>query len=195
VGVTKLQRVVLAALLCAVLVSGADIPRPAPEFAIRLTDGTDMLLSQQRGKVVCLLFILTTCPHCQKLVGTMSKLQTELGPRGLVTLAGATQDMPSLYIPDFIRDFKPTFPVGGADRDLAMQFMQHDPHYIFYNPTMSLIDRNGVIRAQFQGGDEIFNGDQEGKIRARIEPLLKEAASAKKAEPPGQPARAAPKKK
>jgi peroxiredoxin len=195
VGVTKLKRVVLAALLCAALASGADVPRPAPEFAIRLMDGTDMLLSQQRGKVVCLLFILTTCPHCQKLVGTMSKLQNELGPQGLVTMAGATQDMPSLYIPDFIRDFKPAFPVGGADRNLAMQFMQHDPHYIFYNPTMTLIDRSGVIRAQFQCGDEIFNGDQEKNIRARIEPLLKEAPGAKKTEPPGQPTRTAPNKK
>ena len=62
-------------------VEGADVPRPAPEFAVRMMDGKDMLLSQQRGKVVCLLFILTTCPHCQKLVGTMSKLQPELAPQ------------------------------------------------------------------------------------------------------------------
>ena len=142
-----------------------------------MMDGSDMLLSQQRGKVVCLLFILTTCPHCQKLVAAMSKLQPELGPRGLVTIAGAVQDMPSLLVPDFIRDFKPAFPVGGADRNLAMQFMQHDPKFIFYSPNVSLIDRKGVIRAQFQGGvDEIFNGDQEANFRAKIEPLLKEKA-------------------
>jgi peroxiredoxin len=168
---------------------GADIPRPAPDFAVRMMDGSDMLLSQQRGKVVCLLFILTTCPHCQKLVGTMSKLQTELGPRGLITIAGAVQDMPSLYIPDFIRDFKPTFPVGGADRNLAMQFMEHDPHYIFYSPSLTLIDRKGIIRGQYPGGDEIFNGDQAANLRAKIEPLLKEGAA------PGAIPSAAPKKK
>src|SRR5690242_20387512 len=100
VGVSDLYRTVIIravtiAAICALLAWGADVPRPAPEFAIRLMDGTDLLLSQQRGKVVCLMFILTTCPHCQKLVGTMSKLQPELGPRGLVTIAGATQDMPS----------------------------------------------------------------------------------------------------
>ncbi len=155
---------------------GADVPRPAPEFAVRMMDGTDMLLSQQRGKVVCLMFILTTCPHCQKLVGTMSKLQPELGPRGLVTIAAATQDMPTLYVPDFIRDFKPAFPVGFVDRNLAMEFMQHDPKYIFYNPCVTLIDRKGVIRGQFPGGDAIFDGDQEANFRAKIEPLLKEGA-------------------
>jgi len=169
------RAVVFAAVLTA-LSWGADVPRPAPEFAVRMMDGSDMLLSQQRGKVVCLMFILTTCPHCQKLVGVMSKLHKELAPRGLVTIAAATQDMPSLYVPDFIRDFKPTFPVGGCDRNLAMQFMQHDPKYIFYNPCVSLVDRKGIIRAQFPGGDEIFNGDQEASFRGKIEALLKEGA-------------------
>jgi peroxiredoxin len=169
--------VVILTALSAALQLGAVLPRPAPEFAVRLTDGSDILLSRQRGKVVCLMFILTTCPHCQKLVGTMSKLQPELASRGLVTIAAATQDMPNLFVPDFIRDFKPAFPVGGADRRLAMEFMQHDPKYIFYNPCLSLIDRKGMIRAQFPGGDEIFNGDQEVNLRARIEPLLKEGAA------------------
>jgi thiol-disulfide isomerase/thioredoxin len=138
-----------------------------------MPDGKDAMLSQQRGKVVCLLFILTTCPHCQKLVATMSKLQPELRPKGLVTLAATVQDMGILYIPDFIRDFKPAFPVGAGDRNLAMAFMQHDPRYIFYSPSVSLIDRKGVLRAQFPGGDKIFEGDQEKNFREAILPLLK----------------------
>ena len=158
---------------------GADVPRPAPDLAVRMMDGKDILLSQQHGKVVCLMFILTTCPHCQKLVGTMSKLQPEFGPRGLVTIAAATQDMPTLYIPDFIRDFKPAFPVGFVDRKLAMEFMDHDPKYIFYNPCVTLIDRKGVIRKQYPGGDDFFNGDQEAKIRGEIDPLLKEGGGKK----------------
>jgi len=172
-----LKRFVLWTALCAVILKGADVRRPAPEFAVQMMDGTEMRVSEQRGKVLCLMFILTTCPHCQKLVGTMSKLQLELGPRGLVTIAGSVQDMPKLFVPDFIRDFKPPFPVGGADRNLAMQFMQHDAKYIFYSPSLTLIDRKGVIRGQFPGGDEIFNGDQEANLRAKIEPLIKEGAA------------------
>ena len=163
-------------MIIAAVAWGADVPRPAPELAVRMMDGKDLPLSQQRGKVVCLIFILTTCPHCQKLVGTMSKLQPEFGPRGLVTIAAATQDMPTLYIPDFIRDFKPAFPVGFVDRKLAMEFMDHDPKYIFYNPCVTLIDRKGVIRKQYPGGDDFFNGEQESKLRGEIEPLLKEGA-------------------
>jgi hypothetical protein len=50
-------------------------------------------------------------------------------------------------------------------------------------PASLLIDRKGVIRAQFPGGDEIFNGDQQVNLRAKIEPLLKEK-SAEGAIPP-----------
>jgi thiol-disulfide isomerase/thioredoxin len=111
VGLKRAVLVVeLFAAMLAAIAQGADIPRPAPEFAVRMTDGSDMLLSKQRGKVVCLMFILTTCPHCQKLVGTMSKLQPEYAARGLVTVAAAVQDMAIMYVPDFIRDFKPASP-------------------------------------------------------------------------------------
>lgn len=40
--------------------SAAEIPRKAPEFAIQLTDGKQLLVSEYRGKVLCLVFILTT---------------------------------------------------------------------------------------------------------------------------------------
>ena len=169
----------LAAVALPVVAAGADVPPSGARIRHKNAGGEwDMLLSQQRGKVVCLMFILTTCPHCQKLVGTMSRLQPQLGPQGLVTIAAAIQDMASLYVPDFIRDFKPAFPVGSADRNLAMQFMGHDPKYLFYSPSVSLIDRKGIIREQFPGGSEIFGENQEANFRAKIEPLLKEKAAA-----------------
>jgi hypothetical protein len=37
-----------------------DIPRKSPEFAIKMMDGKELLVSQYRGKVLCLVFILTT---------------------------------------------------------------------------------------------------------------------------------------
>ena len=38
----------------------ADIPRKSTEFAIHLPDGKQILASEYRGKVLCLVFILTT---------------------------------------------------------------------------------------------------------------------------------------
>ena len=42
------------------LVWSAEIPRPAPELVTQLTDGKQLKVSDYRGKVLCLTFILTT---------------------------------------------------------------------------------------------------------------------------------------
>jgi len=47
------------ALLAAAAIA-ADIPRKSPEFTIQMLDGKQLLVSQYRGKVLCLVFILTT---------------------------------------------------------------------------------------------------------------------------------------
>ena len=52
---------ILAALAITMgLLPAAEIPRKAAEFPIQLTDGKQLLVSQYRGKVLCLVFILTT---------------------------------------------------------------------------------------------------------------------------------------
>ena len=51
--------VTLAAMLGTAL--AAEItPRKSPELAIQLTDGKQVKVSDYRGKVLCLVFILTT---------------------------------------------------------------------------------------------------------------------------------------
>lgn len=42
------------------MLPAAEIPRKAPEFAIQTADGKQLLVSQYRGKVLCLVFIITT---------------------------------------------------------------------------------------------------------------------------------------
>ena len=42
------------------MLSAADLPRKATEFVVQLQGGKQLLVSQYRGKVLCLVFILTT---------------------------------------------------------------------------------------------------------------------------------------
>jgi hypothetical protein len=59
--------------------------------------------------------------------------------------------------------------------------MQHPMVKVPIMPMLAFIDRQGTIRAQFEGDDEKFFGDQhEQNLRAQIEALLK-AGVAKKA--------------
>ena len=175
-----LARVCVALAADVIMASAADLPRPSPAFEIGLHDGAPIKLSQYKGKVCVLAFILTTCPHCQKTVGYLSEMQKEYGPQGLQVVASAIDDMGKMNVPDFIKRFQPPFPVGFSTQNDADGYLQHPVIYRLYVPQLVFIDRQGTIRAQYGGDDKFFADDQDKHIRGRIEALLKKAPAAKK---------------
>lgn len=164
---------VFVLLLTGLTAYAQQLPRPAGEFAIKMPNGQITLLSQYTGKVVVLALISTTCPHCQHTTQLLSGLQNEYAPRGVQFLAAAFNPDAAQLVPGFIAQFKPTFPVGSAERDSVLEYEQASlvkPNYV---PELIFIDRNRVIRVQHDGGDDFFK-DQEKNIRETIELLLKE---------------------
>jgi thiol-disulfide isomerase/thioredoxin len=180
------RRLIPSALTILSLVSAgvhaANLPRPAHELTVDLTDGKKLLLSQYKGKVVAVCFILTTCSHCQKTVGFLTKLQKDYGPRGFQVLASAIEQDAASHVAGFLQQFNPSFPVGSNDGMTAIDWMQHPPMLSPHMPMLAFVDRQGNVRAQFEGDDEKFFGDQqEQNLRSQIEALLKDSAPAKKA--------------
>jgi peroxiredoxin len=175
-----LAGVCLAAANIAAVASAAEVPRPSPDFAIDTTDGQKILVSQYKGKVCVLAFILTTCPHCQKTVGYLSAMQNEYGPRGFQVLASAIEDMAKMNVPDFIKRFQPPFPVGFNNQSAVQEYLQHPVILRLFMPQLVFIDRQGTIRAQYAGEDKFFAEDQDKHIREQIEALLKDAPAAHK---------------
>ena len=162
------------------MAGAANLPRPAKDFSIKLIDGKQIQISQYRGKVCVLAFILTTCPHCQKTVGFLSGLQKELGPRGLQVVASAIEDGASMHVADFVQRFQPGFPVGFDELQPTEDYLQHPSMLRLLMPQVMFIGRDGVIRAQYSGDDKFFADNQEQNLRAQIEALLKPAQPAKK---------------
>jgi len=154
----------------------AQIPRKAPELAIQLPDGTQKLLSSYRGKVVVLEFIFTTCPHCQHSCQLLSQLQKEYGPRGFQPLAVAWNDMSKMLVPDFVKEFHVTFPVGYADRNTVNTYLQNPPDEALHVPQIVFIDRKGMIRMQSLPRNDGATG-AEANVRGMIEKLLAEKAA------------------
>ena len=119
-----------------------------------------------QGKVVCLLFMLTTCPHCQQAVQSLSEIQKEFGNKVFAVLAGTLNEDPD--IPSFIQRFNPTFPIGEANKLAAFQYMQlslkERPPFV---PYMVFIDRKGTIRSQYTGSDKILDGPESGETSSR----------------------------
>lgn len=170
-------RKLLPVLLCvASLAAGAEIPRPAPDFVVNFPDGRQIHLSEYKGKVVVLAFILTYCSHCQFTSQVLTRMQQAYGPRGFQVIASAINDMANMLIPDFVKQFQPAYPVGFNEHDQAGEFLQHPVMYRMLMPQIVAIDRKGVIRAQYAGDDKFFvEADQEKNFRELIEPLLKES--------------------
>lgn len=180
-----LSMVTLAAVTSLVAVA-ADIPRPAPAMTFPLVNGGTIDLASYRGKVIALEFLNTTCPHCQKCSQVLQRMQQEYGPKGFQALGVAINEMAHMLVPDYIRNYGLTYPVGYAQREKAHEFLQHPTMLIMYVPQLVFIDKKGIIRAQYPGGDKFFQ-DEERNIRNQIEALLKEPggapAPAKKASP------------
>ena len=168
------------ALTLASLQSG-EVPRKAPELAVQLVTGEQVLLSQFLGKVVMIDFVHTTCPHCQNASTIVERLYKEYGPRGFQPLGVAFNDNASLLVPDFVKMLGLSYPVGVASRDTVIEYLQHSYAEPLYVPQMVFVDRTGMIRAQHGGvNDDFLKGDVEKHLRDQIEPLLNEPASSQR---------------
>lgn len=171
----------VALVSMATVLWAAELPRTAPEFTVNLTNGQKLLLSQYKGKAVVLAFILTYCPHCQKTVGFLIKDQNEYGPRGLQVLTAAIEQGAAGAVPNFVKQFNPPFPVGYAKVEPSLDFLQHPTAVIPHMPILAFIDRQGMVRAQYEGDNDQFFGDrQDQNLRGEIEKLLTSGAPAKK---------------
>jgi len=177
---------VAALSLAAVMAQAQQLPRKSPEFTINQVGGKPPIqLSSYKGKVIVLASILTTCPHCQHTVTLLSKLQTELGPKGLQVVASAIQEAPELAVPLFLKEFHPPFPVGySADGPSVLAYFQYSPQKLPHMPILAFIDRQFNIRSQHEGGEAAFFDEnfQEGNLRKEIDALLKDSG-VKKAVP------------
>lgn len=138
-----------------------------------LVNGGAIELAKYQGKVVALEFLNTTCPHCQKCSLALQKMQQEYGPKGFQALGVAINEMAHMLVPDYIRNNSLTYPVGYAQREKAHEFLQHPAMLIMYVPQLVFIDKKGIIRAQYPGGDKFYE-NEEANMRAQIESLLKE---------------------
>lgn len=160
--------VLIAGISLGVPVWAANIPRPAPDLTIKLTGGKTAQLSEYKGKVVALEFLLTTCSHCQSSSRKLNRLQQEYGSKDFQAVGVAVNPMSHMLVPDYVKDFQLTFPVGYDVPETAHSFLEHPTTLRLLMPQLVLIDRAGKIRFQHTGDLE------ESQMRSEIEKLLKE---------------------
>jgi thiol-disulfide isomerase/thioredoxin len=157
----------------------AATPRKAPEMAFTVPGQGERLLSQYRGKVVVLDFILTTCPHCQAAAHTLAGFQQKYGSQGFQALQvaingtdeGRTASQANDLVSTFARTYQANFPVGWVARDTMPTFMGFSLMDRTVVPQVIIIDRKGFIRYQTPatGESDLRTPDV---LQQRIEELL-----------------------
>ncbi len=153
-------------------------PRPAGEFVIHMTDGSQKLLSSYKGKVILMAFMYTTCSHCQHTAGILAKVQNDYAAKG-VQILGVAFDIDAQHgIPGFLKITGANFPVGFSTPDQVTKFLHVNGDY--YVPMMAFIDRTGTIRTQVVSygdpngeADKFLGDDEEVNVHKELDKLLK----------------------
>ena len=184
----------LPLLVFALTVSAAENPelksgvfkptRPAPEFSLRGSDGSELKLSRFRGKVVALGFGYASCPDvCPTTLFYLAQAREKLG--------AGSKDFQVIYItvdPErdsaermrkFLAAYDPTFVGGtGAPELLAdvrkaygIQISRQPPvngntsvYTIHHSSFVYLIDRGGNLRAMLPFGVSVDDIAHDVKI-------------------------------
>lgn len=174
---------------CAASLEAGTLPRAAAPLEIVQPDGSKFGLSKYAGKVVCVEFLFTTCPHCQETSKILTRLHKEYGPRGFQPIGVAFNEGAMMLVPEFVRQFGASYPVGVASRDSVLSFLEYSQMTRLMVPQVAFLDRKGTVRLQSSNsGEEVMHS--EANLRKHIEELLKEPTTAAKT-----PAKAAPKAK
>jgi thiol-disulfide isomerase/thioredoxin len=136
------------------------VGRRAPEFVRRDLTGHNLDLARLHGKVVLLNFWATWCAPCQVEMPMFSRWQEQYGLPQLAVI-GISMDDDSEPVRRMVHAQHINYPVAMGDAALGRRYGG-----VLGLPLTFLIDRNGIVRAKFQGENDL------GKIEASLRSLL-----------------------
>ena len=119
--------------------------KQAPEFVRQDLSGANLDLASFHGKVVLLNFWATWCGPCEVEMPIFAGWQSQYGPQGLQVIGISMDDDPALAR-KLAAKLKLNYSVAMGDEKLGELYGG-----VLGLPLTYLIDRDGVIRAKFQG--------------------------------------------
>ncbi|MBX3619026.1 MAG: TlpA family protein disulfide reductase [Rhizobacter sp.] len=155
--------VVLAATAPLAL-AAATVGAPAPDFTLRVLDGPNLRLQEQRGKVVLVNFWATWCGPCRKEMPHLNRIADKYRSAGLVML-GVNVDDNVRNAAEVAAKLGVKFPVL-LDTDKRVSKL-YDLNSM---PSTMVIDRSGRVRYVHRGYQDGYEDQYEKQIRD----LLKE---------------------
>ena len=141
---------------CVLRPNYAGYEKKAPSFTLKDTSGEDVSLASYRGKVVVLNFWTKKCQPCMEEMPEIADLARILHPMKDVAVVTVSTDETAQDASDTIKAVlkgEPPFPIL-MDPDLTVV---RDRFGTSLYPETWIIDKDGVIRARFDGAREWSN--------------------------------------
>ncbi len=145
------------------LASGNLLNKAAPDFTLTSFNGQALRLSAFRGKVVLLNFWATWCAPCQMEMPVFAAWQRQYGSQGFAVIA-ISMDDDAAPARRLVERLKLNYPAAMGDERLAARYGG-----VLGLPLTFLIDRDGAVRARFQGDTDIR--EIESQMKALLVPL------------------------
>jgi cytochrome c biogenesis protein CcmG/thiol:disulfide interchange protein DsbE len=144
------------------------VNKPAPGFDLTDLNGRPLRLSSFRGKVVLLNFWATWCGPCRVEMPVFASWQNQYGGQGL-QIIGISLDDATGPPRRLVQRLRLNYPVAMGDDRLAARYGG-----VLGLPLTFLIDRDGVVRACFQGDSDLKEIERQMRAllaRPRLHPL------------------------
>ena len=137
---------------------------PAPEFSLYDLSGSQVGLSDFRGKVVLVNFWATWCAPCRREIPSMERLYRMRRDEGFEIVAVNTERISASKVASFVEKYGMSFPILlNPQGDVGSRYR------VRAIPTSFLLDKNGVISWKIVGGREW----ESSYVLNRIDRLLK----------------------
>lgn len=161
------------ALLLSALPLLAAPSRPAGSIVISMPGGGTQPIAKLKGKPVLLAYFVTDCRHCQVFLGSMNALYQEYSAKGIEFIGVALDEDPEKAVKGFVNRYQIRFPVGYVNQEQFFKFTALDPNTRPFVPILSVVQRDGTIRLQFTGRDQLLQqGNEMQNLRALLNSLL-----------------------
>jgi peroxiredoxin len=134
------------------VVVGSRIGDLAPDFTLPMVDGTELTLSQFRGKLVMVNFFETTCPACEEETTYIQEIYN-VWPADKLEILAVSVGQRSQFVQSFLDSRGLTFPTL-LDNDETVKNLYNVSSY----PTTFFINSDGIIKIIKSGR---FNSSSE----------------------------------
>lgn len=150
-----------AALLSAAALA-ADLNKPAPDFTLKAMDGSNVKLSELKGKVVMLNFWASWCGPCRQEMPYLEDIYKKYAPAGFVLL-GINVDEDSADAKEFLAEVPVSFPVLLDSKNTLPELYEVEAM-----PSTFFVDKDGNLVYLHKG----YKPGEEKEYEAQILKLL-----------------------